>query len=605
MSTNLHKNLPVGVQDFESLIRDGYLYVDKTEQIWRLTHSGRHYFLARPRRFGKSLLLSTIEAYFEGKKELFDGLYLQQQEHDWINYPIFHIDLSPENYSSVEVLQNRLDWFLTQWEKQYGADDTSYSLSTRFENCIMRAVQQTGNRAIVLIDEYDKPILSAIGNPDLQNELRAILKAFYGVLKSQDGNIRFSLLTGVTKFSKVSIFSDLNNLNDISRDKRYYDICGISQSELETVLQPYIQAFADSNDCSVDETNDAFRRMYDGYRFTSSKQQNIYNPFSVLSALDRGEYGNYWFETGTPNYIVELLKRNNYTLSDMTTKPVDSTTLDSKDDNGQSIVPLLFQSGYLTIRDYKSENDLYYMDFPNDEVRSGFFRYILPYYTSVKKEESAFAIGQFVEELRAGQPEAFLTRLQAFFADFQYDAQTTPESHFRNVLFILCRLLGMQVDAEYMTSDGRIDLLIRTNDYIYIIECKLDASAKIALRQIERKDYPLPWSVDKRTIFLIGLNFSSKTRRLEDWEIGQKVVKENGQKGGQRKSPKGGHRGGQRTEEVFELIKANPSITREQLSEILHIVPSAVQKHINKLKIDRIRRIKGKQKGHWEIINKD
>ena len=312
MSAIIHKNLPVGVQDFESLIHDGYLYVDKTEQIWRLTHSGRHYFLARPRRFGKSLLLSTIEAYFEGKKELFDGLYIQQQERDWINYPIFHVDLSPENYSSVEVLQNRLDWFLTQWEKQYGADDTSYSLSTRFENCIMRAVQQTGNRAIVLIDEYDKPILSAIGNPDLQNELRAILKAFYGVLKSQDGNIRFSLLTGVTKFSKVSIFSDLNNLNDISRDKRYYDICGISQSELETVLQPYIQAFADSNNCSVNETNDAFRRMYDGYRFTSSKQQNIYNPFSVLSALDRGEYGNYWFGT-RPRRVRQLLVRDRYT----------------------------------------------------------------------------------------------------------------------------------------------------------------------------------------------------------------------------------------------------------------------------------------------------
>jgi hypothetical protein len=278
----------------------------------------------------------------------------------------------------------------------------------------------------------------------------------------------------------------------------------------------------------------------------------------------------------------------------MTTKPVDSTTLDSKDDNGQSIVPLLFQSGYLTIRDYKSENDLYYMDFPNDEVRSGFFRYILPYYTSVKKEESAFAIGQFVEELRAGQPEAFLTRLQAFFADFQYDAQTTPESHFRNVLFILCRLLGMQVDAEYMTSDGRIDLLIRTNDYIYIIECKLDASAKIALRQIERKDYPLPWSVDKRTIFLIGLNFSSKTRRLEEWEIGQRNRSE--------KSVRGI---GQKVEIVFTLIKANPTITRDELSEKLGMAPSSIQRYIDVLKIDRIRRVGGDFGGHWEIINKD
>ncbi len=413
--------------------------------------------------------------------------------------------------------------------------------------------------------------------------------------------IRFSLLTGVTKFSKVSIFSDLNNLNDISRDKRYYDICGISQSELETVLQPYIQAFADSNNCSVNETNDAFRRMYDGYRFTSSKQQNIYNPFSVLSALDRGEYGNYWFETGTPNYIVELLKRNNYTLSDLTTKPVDSTTLDSKDDNGQSIVPLLFQSGYLTIRDYKSENDLYYMDFPNDEVRSGFFRYILPYYTSIKKEESAFAIGQFVEELRSGQPEAFLTRLQAFFADFQYDAQTTPESHFRNVLFILCRLLGMQVDAEYMTSDGRIDLLIRTSDYIYIIECKLDASAKIALRQIKRKDYPLPWSVDKRTIFLIGLNFSSKTRRLEEWLVNrtsENIPKEMSQKKcPKRKVSK------EVTQKVLELIRGNLFIKTQEMATIIGVDRRTITGATTLLQAKGIiRRVDGRKEGYWQVL---
>ena len=600
MSTSTHKILPVGVQNFESLIRDGYLYVDKTEQIWRLIHSGRHYFLARPRRFGKSLLLSTIEAYFEGKKDLFDGLYIRQQEQEWISYPIFHIDLSPENYVSADVLRNRLDWSLNQWEKLYGASDTSYSLSTRFENCIMRAVQQTGNRVVILIDEYDKPILSAIGNPDLQNELRAILKAFYGVLKSQDGNIRFSLLTGVTKFSKVSIFSDLNNLNDISRDKRYYDICGISQSEMDDVMRPYLQSFAVSNDYDADEVIDKFRRMYDGYRFTSAKQQNIYNPFSVFSALVKGEYGNYWFETGTPNYIVELLKRNNYLLSDLTTKPVDATTLDSKDDYGQSIVPLLFQSGYLTIRDYKPENDLYYMDFPNNEVRSGFFRYILPYYTSVKKEESAFAIGQFVEELRGGQPEAFLTRLQAFFADFQYDAQTTPESHFRNVLFILCRLLGMQVDAEYMTSDGRIDLLIRTSDYIYIIECKLDASAKIALRQIQCKDYPLPWAVDKRAIFQIGLNFSSKTRRLEEWEIGQKSAPKSTPKNMLKSTPK---KLGKTAGKIVELMRANPNITIPELMIAVQTNERNVKKHTSNLQAKGIiRRMDGRKEGYWQVI---
>lgn len=519
MSNNFLHKLPVGVQNFESLIRDGFLYVDKTAHIWRLINTGRHYFLARPRRFGKSLLLSTIEAYFQGKKELFDGLYIQQKENDWQSHPIFHIDLSPENYSSVEVLVARLDWHLSQWESVYGKEDVQRSLSARLENCIMRAVRQTGHRAIVLVDEYDKPILSAIGNPDLQNEMRTILKAFYGVLKSQDGNIRFSLLTGVTKFSKVSIFSDLNNLNDISRDRYYYDICGISQSEMDTIMQPYLQTFAEVNNADLVSTNESFRRLYDGYRFTATAKENIYNPFSVLTALVKSEFGYYWFETGTPNFIVELLKRNNYILSDLTAKPIDSTSLDSKDDYGQSVVPLLFQSGYLTISSYDVESGLYFMDFPNDEVKSGFFRYMLPYYTSIKKEEGVFSIGQFVEEIRTGKPQALMARLQSFFSDFQYDAQTTPESHFRNVFFILCKLLGMYVEAEYMTFDGRIDLLIRTSDYVYIIECKLDSTAEIALQQIEDKEYALPWAIDYREKIKIGINFSSEKRRPDTWII--------------------------------------------------------------------------------------
>lgn len=599
MGTSANKILPVGVQNFESLIRDGFLYVDKTEQIWRLTHTGRHYFLARPRRFGKSLLLSTIEAYFEGKKELFNGMFIQRLESEWSCYPIFHIDLSPENYSSTEILNARLDWHLSRWEAIYGKEDVERSISVRFENCIMRAVKQTGNRVIVLVDEYDKPILSSIGDSELQNEMRTILKSFYGVLKSQDGNIRFSLLTGVTKFSKVSIFSDLNNLNDISRDRRYYDICGLLQSEMDSVLSPYIQVFAQANNCTAEKVSNTLQRMYGGYRFTAIKQPDLYNPYSVLTALDKREYGNYWFETGTPNYIVELLKRNDYTLSDLTMMPVDSAVLDSKDDNGQSIVPLLFQSGYLTIRDCEQNGDLYYMDFPNDEVRSGFFRYILPFYSSVKKEESAFAISQFVEELRAGKPEDFMIRLQAFFADYQYDAQAVTESHFRNTLYVLCKLLNIQIDAEYMSSDGRIDLLLRTNDYVYIVECKMDKSAKVALRQIERKEYPLPWSVDKREKFLIGLNFSSSTRRPDDWLIRRIPSTTN-------KALKTTNKERQKTtDKILALIKANPRITNEQMAEYLGITADGVYYQTQKLrKAGIIIREKGKKIGYW-IIKED
>lgn len=590
------KNLPVGVQNFESLIKDNYLYVDKTSQIWRLTHTGRHYFLARPRRFGKSLLLSTIEAYFQGKKDLFSGLHIYEEEKEWVQHPIFHIDLSPENYSSVDVLTARLDWHLSQWESIYLKDPEKHpqSLSARFENCIMHATAD-GNRVVILVDEYDKPILSTIGDVDLQNEMRAILKAFYGVLKSQDGNIRFSLLTGVTKFSKISIFSDLNNLNDISRDRHYFDICGLSQSEMDSAMRPYIESFAAANGKSPEEVYTTFLRMYDGYRFTATAAENIFNPFSVLTALSKNEYGYYWFETGTPNFIVELLKRNNYILSDLTEKPIDSTSLDSKDDNGQSIVPLLFQSGYLTIKNYQAENDLYYMDFPNEEVQSGFFRYILPYYTSIRREESAFAIGQFVEEVRSGKAEEFLIRLQAFFADFQYDAQTTPEAHFRNVLFILCKLLGFHVDVEYMTSDGRIDMLLRTVDYVYIIECKLDSTAEVALQQIEDKQYELPWAVDDREKIKIGINFSSESRRPNDWlvqratqDVLQDVLQD---------VPQG------ELQEIIRLIYHNPKITRAEIGDKLQVSEKTIGRKLEKIQ-DKVRYEGSGYSGHWEIIKK-
>ncbi len=608
-NTSTNKILPVGVQNFESLIRDGYLYVDKTRQIWNLTHAGRHYFLARPRRFGKSLLISTLEAYFQGKRDLFEGLYMQDVETDWITYPVFHIDLSPENFTSTETLVSRLDWNLSRWEQQYGKEDVPRSLSERFENCIMRAVAATGQRVVILVDEYDKPILSTMENPTLQNEMRSILKAFYGVIKSQDGNIRFSLLTGITKFSKISIFSDLNNLNDISRDRRYYDICGISQSEMETTMRSYIEAYSEIQKTDIDTTYQHFRRLYDGYRFTSSKQEGIYNPFSVLSALERGEYGNYWFETGTPNFIVDTIRKTNYVLSDLTTYPIDSASLDSKDDSGHSIVSLLFQTGYLTIRDYQQESDLFYLDFPNDEVRSGFFRYILPYYTSAQKAESVYAFEQFLVALRSGDADVFLNRLNAFFADYQYDAQTTPEAHFQNVLYVLFRLLGLQTEAEYRTSDGRIDLLIRTQKYIYIIECKIDSSAQVALKQIHDKGYALPWSMNDEQIILIGVNFSTTTRRIGDWQV-EYVETTCGNSGKHVETARGNSEKHVETphktsDKIVEAMRANPLITIETLQALLNLKRRTIEDSIARLKKDNRIRRKGSSTygGSWEVLD--
>ena len=507
------KKLPVGIQDFAKLRSDDYLFIDKTEQVYSLANDGGHYFLSRPRRFGKSLLVSVLKYYFEGRQELFDGLAVSSLETEWAAYPVFHIDLSPENYSKASDLEARLNMYLCAWEREYGAEPSEVSLSSRFEGVISRAASKTGRRTVILVDEYDKPLLSSIGNSALQDQYRGILKAFYGVLKSQDGNIRFSFLTGVTKFSKVSIFSDLNNLNDISRDRKYAALCGITREEMEVVLKPYLEEFASVNGISYIDTLQKFKDMYDGYHFTSSPV-GVYNPFSVLSALLKMECRGYWFETGTPSYLVKLIKDSNLVLEDIVSHPFPVERLDGSDGDA---VAVLFQSGYLSISGFTETGDCL-LEFPNDEVREGFFKFIFPHFAP-QGGGGNFEISRFVSDLKGGNIEAFLRRLQSFFADFDYSAQESPEAHYRNVLFILCKLLGLQVDAEYQTSDGRIDLLARTSGYIYIMEFKLDGSAEAALAQIKDKEYALPWACDDRSIIRAGLNFSSEKRRLEDWKI--------------------------------------------------------------------------------------
>lgn len=507
------KKLPVGIQDFAKLRSDNYLFIDKTELIFRLVNEGGHFFLSRPRRFGKSLLVSALKSYFEGRKELFDELAISSLETEWAVWPVFHIDLNPENYASASDLEARLNKYLCAWEREYGAEPSEVSLSSRFEGVISRAAVKTGRRAVVLVDEYDKPLLSSIGNNSLQAQYRGILKAFYGVLKSQDGNIRFSFLTGVTKFSKVSIFSDLNNLNDISRDRKYAALCGITEEEMEGELKTYLEEFASDNGISYGDTLEKFRKMYDGYHFTSSRV-GVYNPFSVLSALLKMECRGYWFETGTPSYLVRLIKNSNLVLEDIVSHPFPVERLDGSDGDA---VPVLFQSGYLSISGFTETGDCF-LEFPNDEVREGFFKFIFPHFAPAGGG-GMFEISRFVSDLKGGNIEAFLRRLQSFFADFDYTAQESPEAHYRNVLFILCKLLGFHADAEYVTSDGRIDMLVRTSDFIYIMEFKLDGSADAALARINNKEYALPWASDDRSIIRAGLNFSSEKRRLEDWKV--------------------------------------------------------------------------------------
>ena len=370
---------PIGIQNFGEVRRDGYVYVDKTALMHKLVAEGKYYFLSRPRRFGKSLLLSTLEAYFQGEKELFEGLAVAKLEDKWERHPIFHLDLNTEKYDTVEALENKLNLALSNWEAKYGSNPNEKSLSTRFEGVIGRTFECTGKRVVILVDEYDKPMLQAIGNATLQEAYRGTLKAFYGALKSCDRYIRFAFLTSVTKFGKVSVFSDLNNLIDISFDRRYISICGITEKDLHTQFETSVEDLAESNGLSKEQCYARLKRDFDGYHFESGTE-GIYNPFSVLNTLASRQFRDYWFETGTPTFLVHQLQKTNYRLDEMTEEKLSADTLNSIDIMDENPLPLLYQSGYLTIKSYDEEFRTFQLGFPNREVRDGFVKYLVPFY---------------------------------------------------------------------------------------------------------------------------------------------------------------------------------------------------------------------------------
>ena len=511
------KLYPVGIQNFESLRRDGYFYVDKTAKIYELARTGRYYFLSRPRRFGKSLLISTLEAYFQGKRELFEGLAMQELEKEWKQYPVIHLDLNAKKFDTEEDLIRLIDRQLLVYESVYGSVPTDVTIDDRFVSLIRNAAEKSGERVVILVDEYDKPMLQAIGNDTLQSEYRNTLKAFYGVLKSMDGYIKFALLTGVTKFGKVSVFSDLNNLEDISRNPSYTDICGISGEELLRDFGEDIQELAAANGQTFEQACDQLKTDYDGYHFCPDSP-GMYNPFSILNTFKSRRYGSYWFETGTPTYLVELLKKSNYDLEEMSHVETDADILDSifTDDNP---IPVIYQSGYLTIKGYDKEFGIYELGFPNREVEEGFMKFLLPYYSSVSKTSSPFEIKKFVQDVKRGDIDGFMERLQSFLADCPYELAKDVELHYQNVLFIVFRLAGLYTKVEYHTSRGRIDLVLQTDSYVYVMEFKLDGTAEQALQQIEDKQYALPFAKDSRKVYTIGVNFSSETRNIDKWIV--------------------------------------------------------------------------------------
>lgn len=510
---------PIGIQQFEKIRKGGFVYVDKTAQVYQMAAQGSYYFLSRPRRFGKSLLISTMEAYFQGKKELFEGLALEQLETEWKSYPVLHLDLNARNYENKDSLHAELNKHLQGWEEQYGLESRlSLAPEERFFHIIRRAFEQTGEQVVVLVDEYDKPLLSTIDHKELHDAYRDTLKGFFGVLKSQDPYIRFAFLTGVSRFSHVSIFSDLNNLKDISMDARYADICGISEKELHPCFDEPIRALASAHRMTYEEACEKLREQYDGYHF-GEDAPGLYNPYSLLNTFDTLKFNDYWFRTGTPTFLVKLLQRNDYRLKELKGLYVDEATLQGLDDDYADPIPVLFQSGYLTISGYDPELG-YRLDFPNQEVERGFFNFLVPYYTTLLKSSVQSHLNQLTAAVRQGRPDELLETLQTMLAGKPYQlAGGDKEVHFQNTLYLIFMMLGYNVQVEQATSQGRMDVTLQTKDYIYIIELKLDKSAEEAFQQIKDKQYARPFQTDTRKVFLIGVNFSSQTRTVEDWVI--------------------------------------------------------------------------------------
>ena len=531
------RKLPIGIQSFEKLRRNNYLYIDKTAFVWNLIQGSNPYFLSRPRRFGKSLFLSTLAAYFLGQKELFKGLYLekaeeaqaaQEQRTAWLQYPVFYFDFNTGQYDLKDALNERLHVLLKDAETQYGIMPTKEEqpfFSSRFERLIKTVYQQTGKQAVILVDEYDKPLLQTMGvNEPLNEQYRNTLKAFYSVIKTCDQYIRFAFLTGVTKFSKISIFSDLNNLRDISIEEDYAGICGITQKELEVNFQPEIQALAQRRELEYSQAVAALKQWYDGYLFHPAGE-NMYNPYSVLSALVKKEIKSYWFSTGTPTFLVNYLKEAHFFIPDLDGNvELDEDGLQTYRAVAQDTLPILFQAGYLTIKEYRSDLRLYRLGFPNDEVRYGFLHNLLPAYSDVQFGQTGGSVARFVQDIRNGNVDGFMERMQSIISCIPYDNLTKEnlklrEQNYQAAVYLIFALMGQFIQTEVHCALGRSDAVVTTADTAYIFEFKLtgNGAAEDAIAQIKEKNYAAQYKTSGKKIVLIGSSFDEEKRTIRNW----------------------------------------------------------------------------------------
>ena len=518
------RRLPTGIQSFVKLREEHFVYVDKTEYIYHIAQAAAPVFLSRPRRFGKSLFLSALRAYWEGRKDLFEGLAIERLEADnpdaWKKYPVLYIDFNFGNYHQDNNLEEVLDVHLKEWEEEYGISNTAESLGVRFNNVIKTAHKKTCLRCVVLVDEYDKPLLDLIDKPDRQQQCKDILKGFFSTLKSRDEDIRTIFITGVSKFHKVSIFSDLNQLRDISLTEEYSGICGITESEIKEYFAAEIAEMAQKNSMTEEECFSKLKKQYDGYRFHQNGV-NIYNPFSLINAFCDKGFGRYWFETGTPTFLIRQLKNTDFDVRKLTDHTIyaDESLLKDYSAENPDPIPLLYQTGYLTIADYSPESCEYTLSFPNNEVKYGFLQNLMPIYVSDCGSGSGLDIFTFRRYIIRGDVENIMKVLTALFARITYTREDDPfENYFQAVIYLVFTMLGQFTECEMHTFSGRIDCLVQTKEFVYLFEFKRDESAEKALQQINEKDYTLPFAADSRKMYKIGVSFDSKKRMLAEWK---------------------------------------------------------------------------------------
>ena len=524
---------PIGIQDFESIVNGGYVYVDKTALIYKMVTEGKIYFLSRPRRFGKSLLVSTLEAYYRGKKDLFKGLAIDDLEKEWAEYPVFHLDFNGEDYTKSGKLEEKIVGAIETWEAEYGRDPYKKALGDRLIYVLAQAAKRYGRRAVVLIDEYDKPLLDVLdtgmtidieGNRLLlEDHHRNLLKGFYSVFKAADADLQFVLLTGVTKFSQVSVFSGFNQPSDISLDARYESLCGITEEEIYRYFAEPIEQLAQKYQCTTDEMKLRLKLQYDGYHF-SEDLTDIYNPFSILNAFDKKRIADYWFATGTPTYLIRLLNHTNENFHDLTGRYYDpSQFIDYKADVEKPL-PMIYQSGYLTIKDCDLDMDTFLLDFPNDEVKKGFVTLVANNYLKTNTDSGSWA-RDIVGALKVGDLEQLRKLLTSFLADIPYsmrrkETERERERYFHYTFYLLMRMVSCYtVYTEKQQSEGRVDCIVETPNYIYIFEFKLDGTAAEALQQIEEKGYARPYEADARKLFKVGTVFSSETGTISEFKV--------------------------------------------------------------------------------------